>query len=271
MTLEPAHALGVIENALRIAIRERLPTWQTALGEEAVQRLQEKADEEDKRRDGTVASKDLLDYTETYQLTTLILKHWNSGDFKPVFDDKPRTTVWFGVVSDYRNAVAHGRQLLDYERDLLSGVAGQVRNQVALYRSSATSQARYYPLIEHAEDSFGRAAERGLAVGPQGGLRLDVGDTLSIRASAVPSTRNFDLRWTLDVKPFSDPALGVSEGEVVVVGPEVEIQYVVRPEDVREGTFVRLVLASKSQYHRHHEGYDDAVWWPIVVNPPEDE
>lgn len=272
--MDPAKALSRIENSLRIAIRERLPKWQSLLDSEAAEKLNNKATEEAKRRDGTVASADLLDYTETYQLTGLILKQWDQGSFKDVFDDLARTKVFLGVVEDYRNAVAHGRDLLAYEADLLSGVAGQLRNQVALYRSSATTRARYYPLIERAEDSFGRpgADPKSTNTIPNQAMRFDVGDVYTVKASAISAGRDFEIRWTLDVKPYADPALGAVGGEVYASGDDVEISYTFTEANVREYMYVRLLLSTTSKHHRnqtHH--YDDAVYWPVSINPPDDE
>jgi hypothetical protein len=89
--------------------------------------LRERQAEAAKRPDGAVVSIDLLDYTEIYHLTGMIERNWEK--FKPAFNDKGRTLAFFGVVKDVRNSVAHSRDLLPFERDLISGIAGQLRNQ----------------------------------------------------------------------------------------------------------------------------------------------
>lgn len=38
------------------------------------------------------------------------------------------------LAGDYRNPAVHNRELLDFEVELSSGGAGQIRNQVALFR-----------------------------------------------------------------------------------------------------------------------------------------
>lgn len=152
--MEPTDALRSIETALRLAIREVFGyEWIGAKGAPDEEKLRERGVEEEKRRDGAVVSRDLLDYTETYHLTGIISDNWEK--FQPVFKDKGRTLAYFGVIEDVRNSVAHSRDLVPFERDLISGIAGQLRNQVALFRSSEDQSARYYPKIERIVDGFG--------------------------------------------------------------------------------------------------------------------
>ena len=141
--MEPTDALRAIENALRIVIREILGRqgWLSATGAPDEGRLRERQVEESKRRDGAAVSADLLDYTETYHLTGLIGRNWEK--FQPIFNDKARTLAFFGVIEDVRNSVAHSRDLVPFERDLISGIAGQIRNQVSLFRSSRTESTKY--------------------------------------------------------------------------------------------------------------------------------
>jgi hypothetical protein len=90
-SVEPTDALRSIETALRLVIRDVLGDegWLAAAGSPDRAPLEQKRTEENKRRDGAAVSSNLLDYTETYQLTNLVLKNWES--FKPVFSDKART------------------------------------------------------------------------------------------------------------------------------------------------------------------------------------
>jgi hypothetical protein len=67
--------------------------WQSAPGAPDIQKLQERQVEEDKRRDGAVVSDDLLDYTETYHLTDLIEKNWESSSRSSTTSAGPRHIV----------------------------------------------------------------------------------------------------------------------------------------------------------------------------------
>lgn len=121
--------LAAIETAVRLAVKDVLPEWEADYDADKLQRLRAKREEESRRRDGVAVDQSLLSYMETHQLFELVKQHWES--FKPVFDDKRRLEVLFGIILDYRNAVAHGRELARFEIALLEGVGGLVRNQVA--------------------------------------------------------------------------------------------------------------------------------------------
>jgi len=152
--MDATDALRAIETALRISIYKVLDDgWLTAPGAPDISKLEDKRVAEDKRRDGAVTSDDLLEYTETYQLTQIVLRNWES--FQPVFKDKKRTEVYLGILEDVRNAVAHSRDLMAFEKELLSGIAGQLRAQVSRFRNEVDGSTAYYPLIEKVRDSLG--------------------------------------------------------------------------------------------------------------------
>lgn len=44
-----------------------------------------------------------------------------------------------------RNSVAHSRGILAFEEALLSGIAGQIRNQVTIFMSIQDPSGDYYP------------------------------------------------------------------------------------------------------------------------------
>ncbi|MEE6295334.1 hypothetical protein [Georgenia wangjunii] len=234
---------------------------------------------------------DLLEYAMTHDLTDLIEKNWER--FKPIFDDMPRTREYFRLVKDIRNTIAHNRALLPFERDLVSGIAGHLANQVALYLGSASVSGYYYPVIESATDSFGQEGNTLLLVtssSPTSGLiRVDVGETVRLSARAI-SARGRPLHWRLHSPSTAhrtherDPdtayaydfdrwTVDVGRGEVL------EYDYTFAPGDVSEYCELRLYLASESKYHRNPSGdygqsdgpFDDHRRFYYAVNPPEEE
>ncbi|MDQ1083885.1 MULTISPECIES: hypothetical protein [Microbacterium] len=270
MALEPSESVAVFESALRSAIREVLPEWKTKLQSEAVEKLEEKQTTDEKKRDGAVASTDLLDYTETTQLTRLVESNWEK--FKPVFQDLARLKVMFALVNDYRNPAQHNRVILPFERDLLSGGAQQVQNQVAIFRGTSGSETRYYPRIESATDQLGRSSVTPADIYSHPERpRLDVGDWVEVRASAV-AARGFDLEWWI----FSG---GLMEGLATktrldrdpdATGSEVVLRYQMTAADVGEQRTVHVRMASTSKFHRS-DWYDGHAFFHFAVNPPEDE
>jgi hypothetical protein len=270
--LEPGEAVAVFETALRTAIRELLPSWQSQLGAEAVARLRAKQVEDDKKRDGAVTSADLLDYTETTQLTRIVLQDWDT--FKPVFQDQARLKMMFDLVLDYRNPAQHNRELLDFERDLLSGGAQQVRNQVGIYRSTSGSKSRFYPVIESATDDRGRAGKPNQgSVFSQDIQRYAVGEEIVVQVRAG-SSRSFENRWTLNLVSILNVGmarLGTAPRTPLATGEEVELRYKLTPSDIGENKVLCVELTTSSAYHRHGNWLDDEALFRVAVDPPWDE
>lgn len=262
----------MIETALRNAIRQIMPNgkWAQAKGAPDEAKLRRRQVEEGKRRDGVGTSADLLDYAETYELTDLIEKNWEP--FSVIFDDSARTKTYFGIIKDVRNSVAHSRDLVTFERELLSGIAGQLRNQVALYRNQENPSAPYYPLIDSFRDSFGN---QGVQMYAPPAVRLDVGSVVNFVATAT-AARGRSLTWSVSkMNPstyqFEEQIESGGEGE------RLATQYTVTEDDVREEFLVCIALISDSKYHRHQRGVslrapvcDDFRTLTYAVNPPHD-
>lgn len=266
--MEPAHAVAAIENALRLAIRELLPGWERDMTAPALAKLQEKAEVEQRRRDGATTPRSLLDYTELHQLADLVIRKWET--FKPIFDDKARTQVLLDLAGDYRNPAAHNRELLDFEVELLSGGAGQIRNQVALFRSTSAEQARFYPKIESAVDSFGRQGQGTGGFGVESKVRVDVGDVITIKARAVKA-RGFEPKWigafvVNGAMAWMTPPLDRVQG----YGEEIIFEIQAPREYIGEESWLAVILTTDSNHHRRGM-VDDVLVFPFAVNPPEDE
>lgn len=262
--MEPSAALQSIETSLRLIVELRLPEWQSQLSQPKLDALTEKHREEHRRRDGVVASDRLLDYTDTYLLTDLILKNWEL--FKATFDDKRRTEAFFGVLADVRNAIAHSRDLAPFERELLSGVAGHIRNMVAMDRGKSDPSAAFYPLIERASDAFNEAGARTEYSVSTPLKRLNVGDVVVFELSAYEARAKSN-RWTVDAPHLDEKVLW--EGS----GSDVRAEIEVTDEMVHEGQQFRVRLRNDSPHHRWQgyswqEPYDDEAFFSYAVNPP---
>ncbi|WP_433266240.1 hypothetical protein ACQPZF_40320 [Actinosynnema sp. CS-041913] len=272
--MEPSDALRSIETALRLAIRQALgDAWLESKGAPDRVKLTERLKEESKRRDGAVTSSDLLEFTETYHLTNLILNNWQS--FNPIFDDKKRTEAFFGVIEDVRNSVAHSRDLVLFERDLISGIAGMLRNQVALYRSNVNKSATFYPLIESIKDNFGREGltDRERTMGPRiSVVRLEVGDVLRFAGSAHHG-RGKPVTWRIVTRSkVGTPLYDIQD---VAVGDSVRFDYTISEDDVGEWTEFKVQVVADSRHHRYEGSmerspFDDERTFAYAVNPPED-
>ncbi|MGV9867863.1 hypothetical protein [Rhodococcus koreensis] len=264
--------LVAAETALRDVIRLAVPNWQSQLESDDIRKLEAKRTEEDKKRDGITVSQDLLDYTEVYQLRTLIDKNWQA--VKPVLDDKKRTDVYLDIVFDVRNTIGHSRPVVPSERLLLAGAAGQIRNQLARYRSSQDGSALHYSSIDSARDGSGQDAFGGISYpkspNSPGILRVDVGDEITFEVAGT-DPRGRELTWSMYVGNRLPGGYELtSEPRGSATGSRATIVWKVSREDVGENRYAAVVLRNTSDFQRHEYGYDAGCHFMYHVNPPLD-
>lgn len=267
--MEPTEALAALEVGLRNLILERLGEyWLDVQGAPTRASLEGRRANEQSKRHGAVVSENLLDYTMTPDLGKMIFANWEA--FAPVFPDRTRFEVLVNIVEDVRNTVAHSRELLPFERELLSGVAGYVSNSLALHRSSLEGPGSYYPLIESLTDHQGNDLSVAFN-GVVGGNRLAVGDTVSIRGNSTP-TRGLELVWKLRVGQGYYGMSADSRTHTESRGNSVELLYTVGEEDVSEEFWLEVLLTTESRFHRHtqfvSQPYDDVKAFRYPVKPP---
>lgn len=263
--------LVAAETALRDVVRLAVPDWQSQLEPEDIQKLETKRLEEDKKRDGITVSQDLLDYSEVYLLQKLIGKNWPA--VKPILDDKARTEVYLGIIFDIRNTIGHSRPVVPSERLLLAGAAGQIRNQLARYRSSQDGAAMYYSSIDSARDSAGQDANRGISYPSTADRtsvpRFDVGDEIEFELAGT-DPRDRELTWSLHVYPDLPMSPNWDATRESATGGRVRLKWTVAHTDVGELRYVAIFLRNSSRYQRNRAGYDDACFFNYHVNPPLD-
>lgn len=256
--------LVAAETSFRWVVREVLgDTWQGKLNEDQVDNLKQKCEEEDKRRDGVRVSQELLDYTETYELEKLILKNWAA--VQPILNDHARTKVYLGIMLDIRNTIAHSRPLTPSEKLLLAGVAGQVQNQLSVYRSSSSGPTAYYASINYVRDSLGRLAENHYGVPPpRACARLEVDQHVVLDCSGS-DPRGRLLTWEFKLSGnhngMAPVALGTAEGDTVT------FDWRVTEDHVGEGRTLSVYLHNPSKFQRLNFG-DESVSLTYDVNPP---
>ncbi|MEX5296642.1 Swt1 family HEPN domain-containing protein [Kocuria sp. CPCC 205268] len=269
--MEPALALTSLEAALRQAVVAVLGEhdWINAKGAPDKAKLEKNREEETKKRDGTILSQNLIEYTETYHLTEIIIKNWEK--FKPVFDDKQRTSAYLGVLKDIRNTIAHSRELVPYERDLMSGITGHLRNQVGKYRSSVMQSSDHYPVIESVRDSFGRLGGESYYADSADVIRVEVGDTVQFTGTAAPA-RGKEVLWILSTDYMEETSLRdtpIEQKRDLIKGESATLSYTFKEGDVGEWMVVKILIGGQSRFHRNF-GFDDSTEFVFAVNPPEE-
>jgi hypothetical protein len=267
--VEPSDWIAAVEQDLHGLIESLLsaelgPDWIQASGLSAatLEQLAERRDEEAKRRQGGTVDSNLLRYSNFYDLKILINKHW--ARFQPVLGDKKSFDVYFGRIEDFRNAPAHSRELLPFERDLLAGTAGEIRNRITISRSTMGPDKEFYPRIESVLDNFGQEFLPGRNdVGFMSPLSLTVGQELEFRCRGWdPNGR--EMIWAL----ANASILGIIIDEAK--GIQVSLRMIATEEFVGDRFEPTITLSSSGQYHRFAGRYDDSARFYYRVLPPED-
>jgi hypothetical protein len=263
--MDPGKALATGEQALRQLLAIVLPT---ALGSDWLDKVAKpdqlekwrarRADEAAKRGPKGVASlpQDDLSYAQLWELVQIAEKNWSH--LSPALGKLKDTGALLRRMEDLRNTVGHSRELLPFEADLLSGIAGELRNRVTIYMTQQDPSGDHYPRIESVTDQYGNSTtqfQRGLSV--RTGLVLPFGSTVRFQCRATdPQGREI----TLDIR---------TNGKwISVVGDDIEVDWTFdMPGEVGERTALIFIIRSSSEYHRTN-GMDDYYEFQYSVTPP---
>lgn len=256
-TLSPTVALETLERALRqcytVAFEARYgSSWLTNVA--TAERLAEwkaKWETEEKRRGkrGVVGvSPSLLDYAEFHQLIEMADKYW--GDLAVALGDKKDTLALLRRFEHLRNTVAHSRPLIPFEDDLLSGIAGEIRNRVTIYMSSQPTTNEYWARIESVTDSFGNVIDGVETVQQYNplkltGLALHVGDVVTFNCHAT-DPRGRLITWSIAFLP-NDYSVAQPEP---LQGDVVAFTWTVAPHHVSSQSSIQILMKSHNASHR---------------------
>lgn len=271
--IAPSIALASCESALRLLVTHTLsikygPGWlASAMNEESLNRLEARLEEETRKRTAkgvAVVSTALLDYTQFYELREIIEKNWDV--MAPALGKKAVTGALLQRFDDLRNTVAHSRDLIPFEQDLLSGIAGEIRNRIAIYMSTQAPSGEHYPRAEEITDTFGNSADVS-AMLQQFNPHVSCSQRLHIGDIVVFRCRGWDphdrpLEWSL--RSTSRSGTTIDE----VTGNEIELRWVVEERDVSQGTTVQVWMKCDASYHRWQEGIDALSLFTYTVEPP---
>jgi Swt1-like HEPN len=258
--LNVTDALRATENVLRDFIALTLSRkfgqqWEDQLGvtAERIQKWRERREEEAARLSTGNLETRLLYFADFPDLKTIIAKNWEL--FKDVFGEKRQFDVLLSMLEDFRNPDAHRRGLLPFQEQLVAGICGEIRTQIARYRSRLETSEDCFPRIESAFDNYGRAF-------PEGDLdsyqrpTLRVGDLIQISINASdPEGR--PLMYRFGWIPDSLDALWQTSNTVSM---ELQTQHIAK------GFMVQACIQSDREYHAGGD-YDDAINFYFDVLP----
>jgi hypothetical protein len=267
-TLEPANALHLLENSLRLMLHDVLsgadqlgPTWRDQIcTPRQIKKWDGMAATWASANPGLAPYPDStgLAWVEFPELLDMVDSQWSrvggalGGDADLV--------ALLRLLKGTRRDVAHSRDVVAHKAELLSGTARLVAGMVAKRMSTRDDAGDFYPTITAVTDNLGNAATINgtgeIAGGLQGQHTLHPGDEVMIRMTGVdPQDR--ELTWEM---PSTDSA---GHGATIVKtspsGEPVELTWVVGEHDVREECYQNVYMRSSGRYHRSGS-FDQRVW-----------
>jgi hypothetical protein len=211
-----------------------------------------------------------LAYSDMQDLLGFVNKHWNP--IEPAFgaSAKSETKALLTRFETLRNTAMHSRNPLIFEEDLMSGIAGQIRNQVTIFMSTQDEHGDYFPRIESIVDGFGNSfvgdPQKVTANSLENYVKcrepLTPGQIVTFTCTGVdPQDRELEFIFSRNMFLFL-------RGKKTIGGQPVTLQWKVKNSDVGPSrTVVIGMKAVGAKYHRFGT-MDQQVSFRYKVNPP---
>ena len=256
--MEESEALKEVENSLRDFISNFLEQnigkdWFDSCGitPERIIKWKERKEIDEKTQKYSAIEKRLLYYSDFYDLINIIDKNWDKG-FKDVFGDKTTMMVFLHLLEDFRNPEAHRREFLPYQKNLIIGISGAIRNRIILYRSKKETEEDYFPRLESVKDNLRNIWVQGDYSWLNTGKTLRVGDTIQFLITATDPLGE-DLEYRCSVGEFEWKNSNTIEIKLTE-------KHIAKSSD-----FI-ICVRSKRSYHASSD-YDDAVKFLYQILP----
>lgn len=264
--MEPAESIEACETALRQLMTVVYPTsighdWlKKSVTEERQAKWEERQTVELAKRGKrgvATTSTSTLDYLDLFELRDIAWKNWTP--LKPALGERAETAPLLKRLDDLRNTVAHNRPLVPFERDLVAGIAGEIRNRVTIFMSTTDPAGDIYPRVEFIQDNFGNYPpdldpnRTTLDTVCSTDLVVHEGDILTVTCrGSDPQQR--DLLWTIVGSGM--PAVKSADGETI------EMSYKLVEKDVRETYGLKISMAADgTKYHRTYSGDQNVIFF----------
>lgn len=277
--LEPETAIKQCEFALRQLMAY---AYQQHYGDRWLERISSETEREKWARqnkqaakknaiEGIVSEHESLDFTYFRDLVKIAENHWPpiaaALDKEESDPDKSLTLALLKRLRNMRNDIGHSRPLVTHQRDLASGIAGEIRSKVTIYMSSTDPVGDIYPRIESISDSFGNRIDSAGPVNDEMAgfciteLVLSLGQVVTFTATGFdPQGRQ--LRWRISHGNPSVPEDFVSES-----GAPIDITWTVADDDVSESTIVQLHMWAEGARFKRWSWFDHRAYFHYKVRP----
>ena len=206
--------------------------------------------EDEERHHATTSDEHLINYSSLEDLKTILLANWE-GEFTDTFGDYKLMEVYLNILSRYRNPDIHRRPLLTFQKHLILGISGEIRNMISVYRSLQELDREGFPRIESVRDNLGNIWVPGKPSHVKTGMTVHVGDMIEFVVSAIDPLEE-DIMYAVE-------NVGWNIGNVLTT--------VVEPRQVSKNTAINIFIRSERKFHAFPKGYDDRIAFDYQVLP----
>jgi hypothetical protein len=264
LPIDVSQALRDAENALRDFIAAELSRslgsdWESRCGvsAERLAKWKERKKVEGRRQVTGVVDERLIYYADFYDLKTILNKNWDNV-FAAALGEWKTLEVYLSELEKLRDPDAHRRDLLPHQRQLISGISGEIRTRIVRYRSKRETSDDIFPRIESARDSLGNMWVPGNVAGGSNvftEMTLRVGDGIDFIVTAR-DPEDAPLEYCVIV--------GRSKRSPWQTSSAFSVQ--LTPEHISKLCTVELYVRSNKPYHAF-DWFDDLVVFHYVVLP----
>ena len=271
--MAPSAALESAELALRLAVKEAFGEgWLELPDAPGRARLEGVRERDAANREGLSTSQDLIDFTLTIELTRFIRR--NHEAMADVFPSWPLVESMLNLIDAVRNPNQHHRGLAPWERDLISGVAGQLRTLLAKYRSEKDTLNEDYPCIESVKDSFMNEGYPNSVQHTTLMRTLVLGETITFQCSAWDYQQR-EIRWRLTAPNSAGhwaadwpQDAADKDGGSSAVGADAVLTWTPQRHHAMPWVSIKVMMRNGGEFYRNSYRYDDSREFVYRVRPP---
>lgn len=192
----------------------------------------------------------LINYCNFSDLATIIETNWNTH-FEVAFGYKQTINTYLSTLQKYNNPDAFNRPLMSFEKHLVLGLCGTIRNNISVFRSWKEVGKEGFPLIESVQDNFNNLWTMGMPKKLKTQLSIREGDLLEFVVTAMDPKDDF-----LEYRIFPNKWQNTNV-----------LQYQLKRDDVGKEITFQIGIRSKRKYHAYPMGYDDRITIAYTVLP----
>lgn len=226
--------------------------WVNVIGinPDSIALWKQRQEDDSERHQATTSDEHLINYAELDDLKQIILNQWE-GDFIDALGDYKTLETYLTILNRYRNPDIHRRPLLTFQKHLILGISGEIRNKLSVFRSLKELEREGFPRIESVRDNLGNIWVPGKPVRVKTAMTIHVGDSLEFVITAV-DPQDGDLSYSLNGKSWSLTNV---------------ITQFIEPRHVSKKAVFSTMVRSERKFHAFPMGYDDRVAFEYQVLP----